>query len=473
VNPDIFRAYDIRGKFGADFSPEDFYFIAQAYAKVVQPKVVAVGHDVRETSGCLWQQIVSGLTDAGVDVLNIGGISTDMLYFAVVNYRTDGGVVVSASHNPREYNGLKMVREQAIPISRDSGIMTIRDEALKMSKLGRKPVGKRGVVRTVSLMDDYVQHMRYFTDLGELTPKHLLLNANCGFAGQAVSRILEGTPITYDSIFFEPDGTFASVPRGRPDPMQPDNQAITTGKFKNADYAFATAWDADADRCFFFDEKGDFVDGPYVTARLGESLVRENHGGSVICDPRVIWPVEAAVNAVGGTTIIGRCGHSFIKELMRKTDSIFGGETSAHYYFRRYYYTDNGMIPFLLTLRELCRSGRTLSEWLGDLRTQHPLSGEINYAFPDTEAMHRATAALHGTEKELGDGEIEPEMDGLSIRFKNPTWRFNVRKSNTEPFMRLNVEGIGDAAVVQTNTETLGKILEDEGGQRQTPFRWE
>lgn len=473
MNPDIFRAYDIRGKFGEDFTPDDFYFVAQAYAKFVQPTTVVVGHDVRETSVALWQQIVAGFTDAGVDVINIGGISTDMLYFAVVNYRADGGVVVSASHNPREYNGLKMVREEAIPISGDTGIMEIRDEALKMRKAGRKVNGRRGFVRSIALTDDYVQHMRYFIDLGELTPKHLLLNANCGFAGQVAARILEGTPITYDTVFFEPDGTFESVPRGRPDPLQPDNQAITTGKFKDADYAFATSWDADADRCFFFDDKGQFVDGPYITARLAECLLRQNPGGKVLLDPRVIWPVEHTVQAAGGQTIINRCGHSFIKDRMRKEDAIFGGETSAHYYFQRYYYTDNGMIPFLLMLQELCRSGQTFSQWLGALRTQYPLSGEINFSFDDLSLAPQAEEAIRAAVTDLGNPSEEPFIDGMSIRFTEPAWRFNVRRSNTEPLLRLNVETIGSDELLREKTEALGALIEAHGGTRKTRFRWE
>lgn len=477
MNPDIFRAYDIRGVVGQDFEIEEFYSVAQAYARVFQPGTVAVGHDVRRTSPAVWQQVAEGLTDAGVDVLNIGAISTDMLYFAVVNYRADGGLVISASHNPRDYNGMKMVREEAIPISGDSGIMDVRDETMKLLESGRQVAGRRGVIRSVDLLGDYLQHLRTFADVAAFKPKKLVLNANCGYAGLVARRLLEGTPVEFEEVFFEPDGDFAQIPAGRPDPLRPENQAVTTEAVRRAGADFAAAWDADADRCFFFDERGDFVDGPYVTARLADILLRRAGGGSVVYDPRVIWAVEEAIAGAGGAGAVHKSGHSFIKERMRQEDAIFGGEASAHYYFRRNFYTDNGMAPFLLVLEDLCESGVAMSEWVRDLRERHPMSGEINFKFADMAQVPAAIGAVDAEFDNWGEHEVEPPIDGTSARFfgpgRAPLWRLNVRVSNTEPVLRLNVEAIEDEPVMRTMTETIAGLLEQAGGTRDTPYRWE
>ena len=473
MNPGIFRAYDIRGVYGQDFVPRDFFAIAQAYGRLFKPKTVVLGHDARETSPELWQQAAEGLTEMGIDVLNIGGISTEMLYFAVVNYRADGGLIISASHNPREYNGMKLVREHAIPISGDSGIMEIRDEALKARKPAR---AKRGVVRSAALMEDYLQHLRYFVDMRKIKPKKVVLNANCGYAGLVVSRLLAGTPVQFEKIFFEPDGTFSKIPNGRPDPLRPENRVITTETVRRCGADFATAWDADADRCFFFDERGDFVEGAYISAVLSELLLKRYGGGSIVFDPRVIWPVEHAVLRAGGKPVINKCGHSFFKERMRKEDALFGGESSAHYYFRRNFYADNGMVPFLLLLEHLSETGISLSERVREFRSGFPNSGEINFKFKDMKQVPAAVKAVKDFAKSLGNAVTEPAIDGLSIRFlkdkKMLQWRFNLRESNTEAVLRLNVETIADESLLRKQTEALAELLVKSGGQRDTPFRW-
>lgn len=478
MNPEIFRAYDIRGVYGKDFEARDVYLIAQAYARLFRPRTVALGHDVRESSFELWGQAAEGLMDAGVDVLNIGGVSTDMLYFAVANCRADGGITISASHNPREYNGLKLVREMAIPISGDSGIMEIRDEALRLARSGGTCAKVRGVMRTAALMEDYLQHLRYFVDMRALTRKRVVLNANCGFAGLVAERLLAGTPVEIaQRIFCEPEGTFRSVPKGRPDPLYPENRTLTIEAVRSTGADFAAAWDADADRCFFFDETGEFVEGCYVTALLGEMLVKRYGGGGVIFDPRIIWPAEKLVREAGGTPFINKCGHSFIKERMRKEDALFGGETSAHYYFRRNFYADNGMIPFLLALEHLCKTGTPLSAWAGALKREFPVSGEINFEFDDVKKTPEVVAAVRSGLAGWGNPVAEEPVDGLSVHYTSgaraPLWRFNLRSSNTEPVVRLNVEAVRDEQMLREKVEALARFLEVKGGRRKTKFRWE
>ena len=480
MKPEIFRAYDIRGIYGKDFEPKAFYVIAQAYARVFRPKTVALGHDVRDSSPELWEQAVEGLMDAGVDVLNIGGGSTDMLYFAVVNYRTDGGIIISASHNPAEYNGMKLVREMAIPISGDSGIMDVRDEALRLASAGRQIAGKRGVVRSVHLMDDYVQHLRYFIDIRKLGKLRVAVNANHGYAGLVAQRLLEGTPVELCSkVFFEPDGTFKDIPAGRPDPLRPENHAKTSEAVRSSKADFAAAWDADADRCFFFDERGEFIEGGYITALLAELLLKRYGGGGIVFDPRIIWPVEEKVKGANGRPLINKCGHSFIKERMRKEDALFGGETSAHYYFRRNFYADNGMAPFLFVLEHLSRESGTMSQWVAPLKEGFPVSGEINFEFKDKDPKETLAVveAVGKKSADWGKGRIEEPIDGLSVRYlkdeQTRLWRFNLRASNTEPVLRLNVESIKDEDLLKEKTEAVSAFLEGQGGERKTKFRWE
>ena len=291
-------------------------------------------------------------------------------------------------------------------------------------------------------------------------------------------RLLEGTEVEIvERIFFEPDGTFAKIPNGRPDPLRPENQSITVETTRHQGADLATAWDADADRCFFFDENGQFVDGCYITARLAEILVGRRGGGGVVYDPRLIWAVEDRVTAAGGTLLMNKCGHSFIKERMRKDDALFGGESSAHYYFRRNFYTDNGMVPFLLVLEHLCTSGQTMSAWVGELRERFPVSGEVNFKFEDIALVDDAMGKVTGAGESWGRIEMEPEVDGLSARFLGEDgeriWRFNLRKSNTEPVLRLNVETLSDPGLLRTRTEGIADVIANAGGTRDTPYKWE
>ena len=483
MNRDIFRAYDIRGIFGIDFQPIDFYKIARAYAVHFQPKTVAVGHDVRESSPQLWQQVAEGLVDAGVEVLNLGQISTDMLYFAVVHHQTDGGIVISASHNPAEYNGMKLVRQQAAPVSADTGLLEVRDVIEKGALAEKEQTHRQAIPKPIPFLNTYLRHLRTFTDLQQLSSKRIVINANNGLAGQVAEHLLSETPIQIcERLFTQPDGTFAEIPAGRPDPLRPENRELTTEAVKRTKADLAVAWDADADRCFFFDENGEFVEGCYITALLAEKLLQQKREPTVIFDPRAIWAVENAVVTAKGTPILNRCGHSFIKTRMQETGALFAGEASGHYYFKDNFYTDNGMIPFLLVLEYLNTKPVSLAESVDPLRSAYPVSGEINFSFETYCHIQAAMDAVRQTIYAYGKHPCtEMPVDGLSVRFHGDlrqscghgNWRFNLRESNTEPLLRLNVESIGSENLLIEQTMKISEKLESIGGNRQTTFRWE
>ena len=484
MNRDIFRAYDIRGIFGVDFEPSDFYRIARAFAAHFQLKTVAVGYDVRESSPKLWQQVVEGLQDSGVEVLNIGQISTDMLYFAVAHYHTEGGIVISASHNPAAYNGMKLVGRNATPISSDTGLFDLRDAVGNGVLFKKQKTRCRGSLHTIPFLETYLTHLRSFVNLQQLIGNRIVINANSGLAGQVAERLLAETPIQIcERLFTEPDGTFSQIPAGRPDPLRPENRELTTKVVKEARADLAVAWDADADRCFFFDENGEFVEGCYITALLAEKLLQRNRGDIVIFDPRAIWAVENAVITANGTSTLNRCGHSFIKTRMRQTSALFAGEASGHYYFRDNFYADNGMIPFLLILEYLRAKEVSLAESVDRFRSGYPVSGEINFSYETRNGMQDAMEAIQQSLHCLGNQPcIEAPIDGLSVQFltnrhdfapEYGSWRFNLRESNTEPLLRLNLETIQNTPLLIEKTEQLSEMLDALGGKRETVFRWE
>ena len=476
MNLDIFRAYDVRGVFGVDFEPRDFYQIACAYTDCFQPETVAVGHDVRESSPELWSQVASGFQDSGVDVLDLGQISTDMLYFAVEHYQADGGVVITASHNPAAYNGMKLVGKYAAPISADTGLFAIRDAIEKGSTFEKQNGHRRGNLRSLRFLGAYLSHLRSFVNLGQLSYNRIVLNANSGLAGQIADRLLVDTPIQVcQRLFTEPDGSFAEIPGGRPDPLRPENRELTTVAVRQTGADLAVTWDADADRCFFFDETGTFVEGCYITALLSAKLLQQHGHGRVIFDPRAVWAVEHAVVSNKGRPILSRCGHSFIKAGMRESQALFGGEASGHYYFRDNFYADNGMIPFLLVLEYLSVQGISLAEAVNHLRATYPVSGEINFSFERRCEIRDTLDAVNASITCWGEPCVEAPIDGLSVRFLSDSgsWRFNLRESNTEPLLRLNVETVGDEGLLVEKTVQISEKLESIGGRRETKFRWE
>lgn len=448
MNFDIFRAYDIRGVYPDEIDEETVHGIARGYVTIFAPDEVAVGMDARLSSPPLKESLIEGLLESGTDVIDIGEATTDMLYFAVGRYDYAGGIIVSASHNPREYNGLKMVREKVTAISSDTGLFEIRD----LLKSGTQPAPKaarRGTARNQNILDDYTEHVLSFIDAGAIRPFSFVANANFGFVGAPLRRIAERLPLDITPLNFEPDGSF---PKGRPDPLIEENRVETQRLIGETGADFGAAWDADADRVFFFDETGRFISGAYTTALLA-AIMLEKHGSDnkIILDPRITWPILRTVGALGGSSIISKCGHTFIKDRMRAENALFAGEMSAHYYFRDNYYADNGIIPLVLLLEHMSKHGSTLAETIEPFMENHVLSGEINFRVHDT------TEVIERVRERFREEGSEDFTDGYSVESEH--WRFNIRPSNTEPLLRLNVE-----AKEQRHIDEVTRIIREIAG---------
>ncbi len=427
MDSSIFKAYDIRGIYPNQIDEEVVYKIVQAYADFIKPKKVILSKDVRKSSPSLWEAAARGFVDAGVDVIDIGTVSTDMMYFAVASMGLDGGITISASHNPREYNGMKMVRENAIPISGDSGIKDIQKRVENNFNIQSE---NKGSIESYDIVDDYIDHCLSFIDIEKIKPIKLVANANFGMAGKVFEKLVAkaNLPIDFVPIDFEPDGNF---PKGRPDPLIPANRNEIERLIKSEKASLGIAWDADADRIFFFDENSNFVDGYYIVALLASIMLRDTEDEAVVIDPRMVFATRSAIKDAGGRALINKVGHTFIKERMRKENAIFAGENSAHLYFRDNYFCDNGMIPVLLVLEELSQQNTTLSKLVEPWTSRVFVSGERNFKVTD------ANAVIEQIKKTFTDGKHD-ETDGLSVEYQQS--RFNVRASNTEPLLRLNVE---------------------------------
>src|SRR5437016_4318372 len=377
MNFNSFRAYDIRGVYPTDLDEDAYYRIAKAYTYLFHPKTMVVGMDARESGPSLKKALTDGFVDAGVNVVDIGGITTDMIYYAVGSSDDySGGIVVSASHNPKEYNGAKMVREKAAAISSDTGLFDIRD-ALKADKDKEVKSDKKGVVKEKDVLDDYLKHVLSFIDQSVIKQFTFVGNANFGYVCFPASALVKRLGLNLIPLNFVPDGTF---PKGPPDPMLPENRLETERLTKSSGASFAVAWDADADRCMFVDETGEFISGAYTTALLADILLmKEGNDNAIIFDPRVIWPALKVCEQRGARAIVSKGGHAFMKERMRKENAIFAGEMSGHYYFRENFYADNGTIPFLLMLEHLSKTGQPLSEVMRPYMEGHFMSGELHY----------------------------------------------------------------------------------------------
>ena len=443
MNWDSFRAYDIRGVFPTDLDEEAYYRIAKAYTLLFHPKTMVVGMDARESGPALKKSLAAGFVDAGVNVVDIGGITTDMLYYAVGSSdEYSGGVVVSASHNPKQYNGAKMVREKAAAISSETGLFEIRD-LLKAEKDKAVAAEAKGAVTERDVLQDYVNHVLSFIDRDAVKPFKLIANANFGYVGGGVQLIADTLGLQLTKLNWKPDGTF---PKGTPDPMQPANRAETEELMRRGGFDFAAIWDADADRCMFLDEKGKFISGAYVTALLADVLLtKHGNDNKIIFDPRVIWPTTKVCQRHGAEAIISKSGHAFIKDRMRKENAIFAGEMSAHYYFRENFYADNGVIPFLLILDHLSKTEQTFSEMMKPYLEGHYMSGELNYRVTD---IKKVIAAVKDRFAHEGREDL---TDGYSLNTDD--WRFNIRASNTEPLLRLNVEAHKPGLVEQVRAQ--------------------
>lgn len=446
----VFRAYDIRGVYPDEIDEEAYYRIAKAYVYLFKPKTMVVGMDARLSGPVLKAALINGFLDAGVDVVDIGKVTTDMLYFAVGAYDYSGGVVVSASHNPKEYNGMKIVREKAAAISSDTGLFDIRD-TVKEGKDAEVKSDRKGQLTERDILDDYIAHVLKSIDTASVKKFRLVANANFGFVSRVVSVLVEKLGLDLLPLNFEPDGSF---PKGTPDPMLPGNRTEIEKLVKDEQTDFGVAWDADADRVMFFDEGGRFISGAYVTALLADILLEKyGHDNAIIFDPRVIWPTLEVCKKNGARAIIAKGGHAFMKDRMRKENALFAGEMSAHYYFRENFYADNGIIPFLLVLEHLSKLGKPFSEMMAPYMAGHYMSGEMNYKVKDIE---KVIAAVR--EKYHGQG-TEDFTDGYSL--ETPEWRFNIRPSNTEPLLRLNIEARKDGLVQQITSE-IEQIIESD-----------
>ena len=447
ITIESFKAYDIRGQIPNQLNPDICYRIGNATAEFLDAKRVVVGRDMRLSSAEFADAVTRGLTDAGVEVLDIGLCGTEMVYFAVMHLAADGGIMVTASHNPADYNGLKLVREAAKPISADTGLEAIR----ALAEADERRAGEGGERTDVDVFDAYVGHMLEYVDRGRLKPLKLVVNAGNGCAGIAIDGLEPHLPFRFVKVHHEPDGTF---PNGIPNPLLPGNRQSTIDAVLEHGADFGIAWDGDFDRCFLFDEKGGFIEGYYIVGLLAESLLGANPGAKIVHDPRLTWNTLDIVASAGGKAVQSKSGHSFIKETMRAVNGLYGGEMSAHHYFRDFSYADSGMIPWLLVAELVSATGKTLSELVGERQALFPASGEINRKVGDADAT---LARLHG-EYAPGANHVD-DTDGYSFEFDD--WRFNVRKSNTEPVVRLNVESRGDEALMQAKTAEVLELLEN------------
>ena len=450
ITIDCFKAYDIRGRIPDELNADVACRIGNALARFLDARRIVLGRDIRHSSDEIAAAVSDGLTEAGVEVLDIGVGGTEMVYFATSHLRADGGIMVTASHNPADYNGLKLVREGSRPISGDSGLQDIRRLAESDERLQASDKGVRTAVDTTN---EYLQKLLSFVDLDSLRELRIVVNAGNGAAGPTIDLLQEHLPFEFVRIHHEPDGDF---PNGVPNPMLEQNRAPTIDAIREHGADLGVAWDGDFDRCFFFDENGRFIEGYYIVGLLAESLLAKAPGSAIIFDPRLTWNTLEVVEAGGGRPVQSKSGHSFIKEVMREQDAVYGGEMSAHHYFRDFFYCDSGMIPWLLVAQLMCETGRPLSTLVDDRMRKYPASGEINRAVADAGAAIRLIS-----DRYRSDAEDVDTMDGISMSFAD--WRFNLRSSNTEPVIRLNVESREDEALMRAKVDEILGILDGLG----------
>lgn len=449
-----FKAYDIRGQLGEELNEDIAYRIGRAFGQYLQPKTIVVGGDARETSEPLKLAVAKGLMEAGVDVIDIGMTGTEEIYFATSDLSVDGGIEVTASHNPINYNGMKLVREGAKPISGDTGLREIQQLAEQNEF---KDVEIKGTFQTLSNLESYTQHLLTYINKDNVRPLKLVVNSGNGTAGHVIDTLEKhflalDIPIEFIKVHHEPDATF---PNGIPNPLLPENRKDTSNAVIKYNADMGIAWDGDFDRCFLFDENGDFIEGYYIVGLLAEAFLQQNPGANIIHDPRLTWNTIDIVSSNEGTPIQSKTGHAFIKERMRLEDAIYGGEMSAHHYFRDFSYCDSGMIPWLLVSELLCVKSKPLSKLVQERIAAYPSSGEINSKLKDAQsAIDRVMLAFEQ------DAVHVDYTDGISLEFDN--WRFNLRTSNTEPVVRLNVESKGNQRLMREKTKQILTILNQE-----------
>jgi phosphomannomutase len=442
-----FKAYDIRGRIPDQLNEDVAYRIGRAFAQFLKPKTVVVGQDVRPTSPALTAALIKGLTEGGADVLDIGLCGTEEVYFATSHAKADGGIMVTASHNPADYNGMKLVREESRPISGDTGL----DQVRLLAESDKFDTPERiGQVTPYEHRVAYIRHLLSYIDASALRPLKVVVNAGNGCAGPLLDLLEKQLPLEIIKICHEPDGSF---PNGIPNPLLPENRGITRDAVIEHGAGLGIAWDGDFDRCFFFNEHGEFIEGYYIVGLLAEAFLATRPKAKIIHDPRLTWNTIDIVTQAGGEAVMSKTGHAFIKERMRAEDAVYGGEMSAHHYFRDFAYCDSGMIPWLLVVELMCRQKKLLSDLVGERMKKFPASGEINRTLKDP------AAAIKTVEEKYTSGALDVDhTDGLSVEFAE--WRFNLRMSNTEPVVRLNVESRVDQVLMEEKTAELLVFLE-------------
>jgi phosphomannomutase len=444
LDPLVFKAYDVRGLYGEELDEAGAYAVGRAYVEEFDARRIAVGRDMRVHAPAMASAVIEGAADGGADVVDIGMVGTEMLYFSVGELDLDGGIAVTASHNPKEYTGMKIVRRGALPVGGESGLLEVRDRAL--GGFGAATV--RGSVEAHDVYPAFVDKVLSFVDVEAIAPLRVVVDAANGMAGAMLPPVLERLPVDAVTCYFEPDGTF---PNHEPNPLLPENREFIVRKTREEGADLGVAYDGDADRCFFVDDAGEFVPGDFVTALLAESvLAKEGAGAKVIYDVRASWAVPETIERLGGVALVNRVGHAYIKHRMREEGAVFGGEVSAHYYFRDFSQADSGVVPFLLMLELISKKGRRLSQILEPFRSRYFLTGEINTPVADVgEALRRI-------EETFGARGRVTHLDGVSVDADD--WHFNVRPSNTEPLLRLNLEARSQQDMEAKRDEVLAVI---------------
>ena len=441
-----FKAYDIRGIVPDEVNEELAYRVGRAYADLYYPKTMCIGYDVRPSSQKICEAASRGLTDGGADVYNIGLCGTEMMYFGTFFYKMDGGFMITASHNPSNYNGIKIVRQEGIPVSEDTGLKDIEELAFSGDF---KESEKKGNVYKKEIIDDYVKHILTFVDMKKMKPLHIVVDAGNGCANVAFAPLEKYLPFKFSYIDMQPDGLF---PNGVPNPMLEEcrKKLVDTVLKEKADLGIA--WDGDFDRCFFIDENGKFVEGYYMVGLLAEYFLQLHKGETIVHDPRVFWCTQKICEELGGKAVESKGGHAFMKETMRKVKGIYGAENSAHHFFREFSYCDSGMIPWLIVAQIMSKKGKGLGELVAEMEAEFPCSGEINLP------ANHVNAILEAIEKKYTpDAERIDKIDGIGVDFKN--WRFNLRPSNTEPLIRFNMETRGDKELLKEKENEVIELV--------------
>jgi phosphomannomutase len=446
LDPKVFKAYDVRGIHPGEIDEDGAYAIGRAYVQQFEPRRVAIGRDMRLSSPGMAAAVTAGAADEGAEVLDLGLVGTEMVYFAVGSLGLDGGVMVTASHNPKEYTGMKIVRRGALPVGGESGLLDVRDRALAL--MGSSRVGGGSArVSSYDIWPAYVDRVLSFIDVSTVRPLKVVIDAANGMAGTMLPPVLERLPVDAVRYFFEPDGSF---PNHEPNPLLPENREFIVRRTLEEGADLGVAFDGDADRCFFVDDSGEFVPGDFATALLAELVLAKEPGAKIIYDVRASWAVPETIRAAGGEPLMNRVGHAFIKERMRRDDAAFGGEVSGHYYFREFSQADTGVVPFLLMLEAVSRGGRRLSEILAPYRAKYFLTGELNTPVRDV-----ALKLQELKERYASEGRVS-HLDGISVDADD--WHFNVRPSNTEPLLRLNLEARSQELMERKRDEVLALI---------------